>query len=41
MLDEIRSYKLMIGVFGKDSDRGREFAGEIERIKDEMRERIK
>src|SRR5690625_55663 len=41
MLDEIRSYKLMIGVFGKDSGRGREFAGEIERIKDELRERIK
>ena len=34
MLDEIRSYKTMIGVFGKDSGRGREFAGEIERIKD-------
>ena len=41
MLDEIRSYKTMIGVFGKDSGRGREFAGEIERIKDELRERIK
>src|SRR5699024_8936617 len=38
---EIRSYKTMIEVFGKDSGRGREFAGEIERIKDEMRERIK
>src|SRR5699024_3831165 len=35
------SYKTMIGVFGKDSGRGREFAGEIERIKDELRERIK
>lgn len=41
MLDEIRSYMTMIEVFGKNSGRGREFAGEIERIKDELRERIK
>ncbi len=37
LLDEMRSYKTMIEVFGKDSEKGKEFAEKIKTIENTLR----